>query len=183
MAKELMLLNRGVGGDWRESLDCKEIKPVNPKGNQSWIFIGRTDAESEAPILWPPNAKNWLTGKTLLLGKTKGRRRKEWQRMKWLGGIIDWMDMRLSKLWEIVKDREVQCASVHRVSKTWTPLKRLNNKDKNDNGTGEIRNGWLAHHSLIDSKWLNQAWGACKAPNIDSTCENHEVCIRIWNQS
>ena len=57
-----------------------------------------------------------------------------------MDGIIDLMDMRLSKLWEIVKDREVQCASVHRVSKTWTPLKRLNNKDKNDNGTGEIRN-------------------------------------------
>ena len=58
MAKELTLLNRGVGGDWRESLDCKEIKPVNPKGNQSWIFIGRTDAECEAPILRPPDVKS-----------------------------------------------------------------------------------------------------------------------------
>ena len=57
-------------------LDCKEIKPVHPKGNQSWIFIGRTDAEAEAPILWTPDAKNWLTGKTLMLGEIEGRRRR-----------------------------------------------------------------------------------------------------------
>ena len=61
--KELMLLNCGVGEDSWESLDWKEIKPVNPKGNQSWIFIGRTDAEAEMPILWPPDVKNWLIGK------------------------------------------------------------------------------------------------------------------------
>ena len=62
-AKELMLLSYGVGEDSWESLDCKEIKPVHPKGNQSWIFIGRTDAEAEAPILWPPDVKNWLIWK------------------------------------------------------------------------------------------------------------------------
>ena len=64
-----MLLNCGVGEDSWESLDCKEIKPVNPKGNQSWIFIGRTDAEAEAPILWAPDVKNWLTGKDPDAGK------------------------------------------------------------------------------------------------------------------
>ena len=67
--------------------DCKEIKPVNPKGNQSWIFIGRTDAEAEAPILWPPDVKSWLNGKDLMLGKA--RRRREQQRMRWLDGITN----------------------------------------------------------------------------------------------
>ena len=65
-------------------LDSKEIKPVHPKGDQSWIFIGRTDAEAEAPILWPPDVKNWLTGKTLMLGKVEGKRREGLQRMSWL---------------------------------------------------------------------------------------------------
>ena len=73
-------------------LDCKEVKLINPKGNQSWIFIGRTDAEVEAPILWSPNAKNWLFRKDLMLGKTEGRRRRGQQRMRWLDGITDWMD-------------------------------------------------------------------------------------------
>ena len=76
-----------------DPLNCK-IKPVNPKGNQSWIFIGRTDAEAEAPILWTPNVKNGLIGKkTLMLEKTEGRRRKGWQRMKWFDGITNLMDM------------------------------------------------------------------------------------------
>ena len=71
-------------------LDCKEIKPVNPKGNQSWILIGRTDAEVETSILWPPDAKSWLIWKELMLGKIEGRRRGR-QRMRWLDGITDSM--------------------------------------------------------------------------------------------
>ena len=80
------------------SLDCKEVQPVHPKGDQSWVFIGRTDIEAETPVLWPPEAKSWLIWKTLMLGKIEGRRRRGWQRMRWLNGITDSMDMSLGEL-------------------------------------------------------------------------------------
>ena len=88
------------------SLDCKEIKPVSPKGNQLWIFLWRIVAEAEAPILWPPDARTNSLEKTLMLGKTDGRRWEGWLRMRCLDGITDWMDMSLSKPRKIVKDKE-----------------------------------------------------------------------------
>ena len=101
-------------------LDSKEIKPVNPKGNQSQIFIGRTSAEAEAPILSLPDAIS--LEKSLMLGKIEVNRRRGWQRMRWLDGITNSTDMSLSKVQEIVEDREPWHTAVPGVTKGWTLL-------------------------------------------------------------
>ena len=117
-AFELLVLKKTL----ESSIDCKEIKLVNPKGNQSWMFFGRTDAEVEAPVLWPLMWGANSLEKTLMLGKIEGRRRRGQQRMKCLDGITDSRDMSLRKFQKLVMGRETWRAAVHGITKSWTQL-------------------------------------------------------------
>ena len=132
-------------------LDCKEIQPVHPKGNQSWIFIGRTNGEAETLIL------GHLMWRTDSLEKTRieGRRRRGQQKMRWLDGITDSMEMSLSKLWELVMDREAWWAAVHGVAKSRTQLS--NWTELIGAGPPRISTFWFTQ-SQLQINWI------CKVP-------------------
>ena len=120
----------------------KEIQPVGPKGNQSWIFTKRIDTEAETPVLWPPDVKSPHIGKDPDAGKGGGLGRRGRQRMKWLDRITDSMDMNLSKHLDMVKDKGSWWAAVHGVSKSWTQLRNWKIAYR-----GETQENWLTHQN------------------------------------
>ena len=150
-----------AGKTFESPLNCKEIKPVNPKGNHPWIFVGRTEAKAEAPILCHLTQRADSLENILMQGKTEDNRSRRWQRMRWFESITASMDMNMSKLWEIVKDRGAWHAAVCEVARSLTWLSEWtatipNNKNDNGRKFSGLKKKKQAHD--ISGKIMKENW-------------------------